>query len=70
MTKSKMRRLQFQRKYTSNEDYEKDKETAIRVLTAFNFRHAVDVLNQSKWIGVDDMEKAVEKVLREEKKND
>ena len=61
MTKSEMRRLQFQRKYTSNEDYEKDKDLAIAFCESTviertpaeikQMKKIADLLNQSKWIG-------------------
>ena len=63
MTKSEMRRLQFQRKYTSNEDYEKDKAKMIDKLHSHlqEFRaiqdasmvfDLFDLLKQSKWAGL------------------
>ena len=68
MTKSEMRRLQFQRKYTSNEDYEKDKAKFIADIERFTgiqkmlhgtseHHEAEDLYNllkQSKWIGAVD----------------
>ena len=53
MTKSEMRRLQFQRKYTSNEDYENDKARLINILIGGGVEDfAVNLLNQSKWAGL------------------
>ena len=60
MTKSEMRRLQFQRKYTSNEDYEKDKAKFIAdiELHGTSEHHEAEdlynLLKQSKWIGAVD----------------
>ena len=61
MTKSEMRRLQFQKKYTSNEDYEKDKDLAIAFCESTviertpaeikQMKRIADLLNQSKWAG-------------------
>ena len=60
MTKSEMRRLQFQRKYTSNEDYEKDKDLAIAFCESTviertpaeikQMKNIADLLKRSKWI--------------------
>lgn len=54
MTKSEMRCLQFQRKYASNEDYEKDKAYLVGLLESgydFSSRRLkfIDLLKQSKW---------------------
>ena len=43
-------------KYTSNEQYERDKAAAIRRLKLFDFEVTINLLKQSKWIGADNQQ--------------